>query len=292
MKIVGKTDISVLLITRGEDTVNDVLGSIANQSRLPLEVIIADSSRDKPKIRWHPPFSLSLITVPPMMGILAARAVAIKRARGAFCLLLDSTRPLRRDCLESLSKISETRDMAILAEGSLGNGLFPRLIQLDKKLVMSPSNVKRAIDGRSSFAIPRFFRTALLKSAVHRLESRLPPELFWQVRHGDHELLFQECLKESHSVGAFLVPLLDHYEDRNAFLVAKKYFGYGQSIRISRDLGLRSTSLESRKFLRDLSPLSPPEAAAVSFLYAIRGAAFFIGYVLGGFSNRGYPHRG
>jgi glycosyltransferase involved in cell wall biosynthesis len=270
--------ISVLLISRGEDTLDQVLSSISNQSRRPREVILVDSAPRDSRIPECHGISLSVIKIAPAHGILTARSTAIKQARGEFSLLLDSTRPLRPNCLESLQGLDRVYDMAILAEGSIGDGLFPRLAQLDKNLAMSRVNVRAVTAGRAAFAIPRFFRTELLKSAVRRLESTLSPMLYDRVRHGDHQLIFQECLKDASAICAVSVPLLDHYEDRELSLIVKKYFGYGRSHRMISKLGLAKAHLNARAFIRDTSSLSLTERAAVSLLYFFRGLSFYSGY--------------
>jgi hypothetical protein len=177
--------------------------------------------------------------------------------------------------------MKESHDMIVLAEGSIGDGLLPRLAQIDKRLVMSPRNLAEVMRGNASYAIPRFFRTDILKAAIDRLRSKLDPSLFDRVRHGDHQLIFQECLRDSRSVGAVQVPLIDHYEDTALQAVLRKYYGYGRSHSLLKVVGLGDVRLDPMSFLRDLRPLAFLDRVAVSTLYTARGLSFFAGYLMG-----------
>ncbi len=276
------SEISALVVSRGENSLGYVIDSIRNQTLAPTEIVVVDSSLSSPnvKIADRDP-RVRVLRIDPTSGLLEARAIAIDYTHARFSLLLDSTRPLRKNCLEVLSRMKENHDMIVLAEASMGKGLLPRLAQIDKWLVMSPRNLREVVQGNASYAIPRFFRTDILKAAIDRLRSRLGPSLFNRVRHGDHQLIFQECLRDSRSVGAVQVPLLDHYEDIAIRAVLRKYYGYGKSHRLLRAVGLRDVRLDPMSFFRDLGPLPFLDRVGVSALYTARGLSFAAGYLIG-----------
>ncbi|BDB99828.1 glycosyltransferase family 2 protein [Saccharolobus caldissimus] len=157
--------------------------------------------------------------------LLEARYLANKESRGDYALLLDETRPLRRDALQILSK--NLHDMVIIGERELGDSFWVKAAQLDKDNIML-CNTPEAIKG---FALPRLFRRELLTGALERLKVNLG-EKFNQVIFPDHELIYYEASRLSNDVFVLKDELIYHYGDYSLKEIVRKYYRYGRSLKV------------------------------------------------------------
>ncbi len=105
--------------------------------------------------------------VKKVVRLLEARYLANRESKGDYALLLDETRPLRKDALELLSK--NLHDMVIIGERELGDSFWVKAAQLDKDNIMY-CNSPEAIKG---FSLPKLFRRELLTNALERLREGL-----------------------------------------------------------------------------------------------------------------------
>lgn len=167
--------------------------------------------------------------------------------------------------------------MVIIREGSIGDSVWSRIAGLDRRLAMTEFNVSQATRGLATFAIPRFFKLDLLKRAVLRLKENLGEEVFQLVRHGDHQLLYVECMNESRSVGVEDWPLIIHIEDDTPLTTVRKYIGYGYSHAwVRRNSGYRSVG-SLLPYLKKIEGVTVVQALGLYVLYIVRGASFLTG---------------
>lgn len=201
--------------------------------------------------------------------LLEARYLANLESRGDYALLLDETRPLRRDALELLSK--NLHDMVIIGERELGNSFWVRAAQLDKDNIMS-CNSSEAIKG---FALPRLFKRDLLTTALERLRKGLG-EKFNQVIFPDHELIYYEASLISNDIFVFKDGLIYHYGDVSLRDIIRKYYRYGKSLKVLKDTPYSFMMSVSRK-KRDICVGGLKGRLILYSLYLIRGVPFLIG---------------
>lgn len=270
--------VSILLVTRGEDTTQEVLRSIARQTFRDFEVIVSNASGSGRGFERIPIPQARFYSVDRDTPLLRARSELVKLARGTHSLLLDSTRPLRTDCLESLETLGRTFDMVVVSEGSIGDTKWAKLARVDKAIVGTPTNVEAGLRNVSGFVLPRYFKTKLLREAYESLRASIPTEIYDRVVFNDHQLVFGAALRQSQSIGFSPHPLIDHYEDLTGRAVASKYFRYGRSQAAVHHL--QEYGYVRRLTLRRRSYKSVPvsDILRVQPLYLLRAASFLIGY--------------
>ncbi|AGJ62326.1 glycosyltransferase [Saccharolobus islandicus] len=204
--------------------------------------------------------------------LLEARYLANLESRGDYALLLDETRPLRRDALELLSK--NLHDMVIIGERELGNSFWVKAAQLDKDNIMS-CNSPEAIKG---FALPRLFKRNLLTTALERLREGLG-EKFSQVIFPDHELIYYEASLLSSDIFVFKEELIYHYGDVSLRDIIRKYYRYGKSLKVLKGTPYSFMTSISRK-RREICKGGIYDRVALYMLYLARGIPFLLGELL------------
>lgn len=101
-----------------EDTIGELLESLAKQSLAAFEVIVVDSSSDRtPEIALRYPF-VRVVRVPPT-GINVARNAGVKEARGEIVAFIDGDCRAPRDWLESIARFFEGKTTAVAVGGSV-----------------------------------------------------------------------------------------------------------------------------------------------------------------------------
>ena len=158
----------------------NVLESIRSQTLQDYEVVVVNSGGGQISDLVK---EFGFKEVRKYVKLLEARYLANEESKGDYALLLDETRPLRRDALEVLSR--DLHDMIIIGERELGDSVWVRATQLDKENIMY-CNSPDAIKG---IALPRVFKRELLTRALGTLRVNLG-EAFSQVIFRDHELIY------------------------------------------------------------------------------------------------------
>lgn len=279
-------EISVLLVSRGESSTRRVLESVLHQRYQDWEVIIADSSRKSDA--WLPTDDPRVhhVTLPKDMGLLEARMIAAQHASGLYSLMLDSTRVLTETCLMELSRMTNIADMVVVRERSIGTSFWARMAALDKSIVMSEVNIRRAMEGMNGVVLPRFFRTKLLNSAYTILRERIPKQLFRQIVFNDHQLVFGAATEISRSISVSANPLIFHIEDSSLRGVLRKYYRYGASQAVMASLPSFGYARRFMDRRRSYAGVSLRYVAGVQPLYMARGVGFTSGYLQGRISAR------
>ncbi|ACP37757.1 glycosyl transferase family 2 [Sulfolobus islandicus M.14.25] len=201
--------------------------------------------------------------------LLEARYLANKESKGDYTLLLDETRPLRKDALELLSK--KLHDMVIIGEKELGDSVWIKAAQLDKENIMY-CNTPEAIKG---FALPRLFKRDLLNSVFDRLRKGLG-EKFSQVIFPDHELIYYEASRLSSDVFVIKEELIYHYGDASLRDIMRKYYRYGKSLKVLKNTPYSFMTSVSRK-KRRICVGGLKGRLILYSLYLVRGVPFLIG---------------
>lgn len=204
--------------------------------------------------------------------LLEARYIANKESKGEYALLLDETRPLRKDALELLSK--NLHDMVIIGEREIGNSIWVRAAQLDKENILH-CNTPEAIKG---FALPRLFKRELLTTALERLREKLG-EKFSQVVFPDHELIYYEASLLSNDVLVVKEELIYHYGDASLRDVMKKYYRYGKSLKVLNGTPYSFMTSVGRK-RRNVCRGGLRERVLLYALYFARGVPFLLGKLM------------
>lgn len=249
---------SIELITRGERTTKSVIESVFRQTIDTYEVVCFNSSSDSSIAKLLDDFGVEHYDGKPNVKQLEARYEANRLSKGDYSLLLDSTRPLSSDALEKmLHLISTDTDMFAFGEKSLGDGFWVNQVRLYKKLTENAQNVKNFSQRRVSFILPRLYKQSILKQAFQNLKAQIPDDVFRKVSYGEHQIIFEECLKLSGRVsfeGAEV--LIFHYEDPNFITIWRKYLYYGTTQRILKHLPTYNASrLASHRRIIDIRDL-------------------------------------
>ena len=244
----------------------DVLESIRVQTFQDYQVVVVNSGGDEVSdlIREY-----GFKEVREDVKLLEARYLANVKSEGDYALLLDETRPLRRDALELLSK--DPHDMVIVGEREIGKSLWVRAAQLDKDNIMS-CNTPEAIKG---FALPRLFRRELLTRAFYNLRNNLG-QTFKEVVFPDHELIYYEASRLSADVFVLNTELIYHYGDVDLKEIVRKYNRYGKSLKVLKGTPYAFLTSLSRK-KRNICKGGIHGRLLLYTLYLVRGIPFLIG---------------
>lgn len=265
--------ISIQLISKGEPSLSDVLESIKNQTYKNYEIICANSSNNITVKNLLLSYNCKVIDLPVNSHHLVARYTAHKYAKGDKSLLLDSTRPLKNNALEVLSKKYYNFNMVILKEDSLGRGFWVNQAKLLKYISEMQSN--RLNKESLAFLLPRFYNSELLSEAFNNIIKKTG-KLFDEISYGEHHIIFDECKKLSNNISVTNETLLSHYEDSSFKKIIKKYYWYGKSQRTLKSLGGTAASKLSTHIRRNVCLKMRVRTIPIS---AARSIPFILGYI-------------
>ncbi|QIW24519.1 glycosyltransferase family 2 protein [Sulfolobus sp. S-194] len=247
----------------------EIFESIRLQTLQDYEVIVVNSGNDSISdlIKEY-----GFKEVRRNVKLLEARYLANNESNGDYALILDETRPLRKDALEVLSK--NLHDMVIIGERELGNSFWVKAAQLDKDNIMY-CNSPEAIKG---FALPRLFKRTLLTATLEKLKANLG-EKFAQVVFPDHELIYYEATRLSNDVFVIKEELIYHYGDVSLRDIIRKYYRYGKSLKVLKGTPYSFMMSVSRK-KRNVCKGGIYDRIALYVLYLARGIPFLLGELL------------
>lgn len=266
--------ISIELISRGEESLENTLISIKNQDFPDYEIICADSSGKDDVSLLLERYGSKVINLPKNTGFLEARYTAHIHSSGEFSLILDSTRPLASNALSILHEKYEKYDMVMIRENSLGNGFWVEQARLLK--IISENQFYRSYNEALAFLLPRFYKSTLLTKAFDRLRSNIGP-LFNDIGYGEHHLIFDECMKVSNNMVLTNEILISHYEDDSLYKIVNKYYRYGSSQKILKKLKNNSPGKLSTHYRKGIGSKNRIKIIPITFA---RGIPFAIGFFL------------
>ncbi len=265
---------SIELISKGEIYLGKTLESIFNQTYRDFEVICADSSGDKKVKDMISVYNCKSIELPPKTRALRARYEAHKAAKGDKCMILDSTRPLKVNALKTLNEKYAKHNMVIIKEDSLGNGFWVKQAKLLKQ--MDELETFRLKNETIAFLLPRLFESQILTYSFENILN-IAGELFDKISYGEHHLIFEQARKMSEDVVLTEEPLIYHYEDETLSKIIQKYYWYGKSQRVLKNLNSDakkiSTHIRKNRNLALQIKVLPITLA--------RGIPFAMGYLIG-----------
>ncbi len=266
--------ISIELISRGEPYLADTLESIREQSYNNYEVVCADSSGKGNVEKILDDYGCKTVILPEDTLFLSARYHSHLLSKGEFCLILDSTRPLRDKALELLSQKYSSYDMTIIRENSIGKGFWVE--QARKLSEISLSEKDRLKYETLAFLLPRFYKKEILDRAFTEI-TRIVGDLFDKIGYGEHHLIFEAGRKFGKSVGLTDEPLIDHFEDDSLAKILKKYHRYGKSQRVLKLIGNTETRYFNRHIRKNIDIRKRLSTVPISIA---RSIPFLIGYLL------------
>lgn len=252
----------------------NTLDSLFMQDYDDYEVICVDSSEDWLVADYAKEHDLFLVSLPNDTKHLRARYEAHLHSKGELSLLLDSTRPLKRNALRELADKFCSYDMTIIKEDSIGQGFWVN--QSRKIKVISERQLIQIQNVTPAFLLPRLYNSILLTAAFKDVKS-LAGHLFSEISYGEHHLIFESCRKYSQNVGITTESLLSHYEDNTLMKIIRKYHWYGKSQRILNTLEKTDASKLSSHIRKDVN-LS--DRVCTLPLTVARGIPFMLGYLL------------
>lgn len=256
-------------VTHGK-FLGSVLDSIFSQSYQDFEVILVVENFTKIK-NVIDKYDVKIIK--KKTGLLDARYIGHINSKGDLELILDETRLLKKDSLQTFSKIKS--DMCIIAEEDIGKGFWIRLSKLDKNVIMM--NNTNELNPLNSFILPRLFRREVLNYAFDKLIKNIPYNHFTKIISFDHQYIFYEAFNYSKNIDAIKTVSIYHYGDDSLSLIIKKFYRYGVSTKIV-DYTPYKEILKKTNYKRNLSKLSYKDRFLLYLLYGVRAVPFFIGY--------------
>ena len=249
-----------------------VMESIRSQNFADYEIVVADSSNSAEVKDIANEYGAKLFH--GQRPILSKRYLCHKNSKGERELFLDETRILASKSLERLSTMKE--DMIVIRERELGTGLWAKLANLDKQMAME-HNMTR-LTPEFGFILPRFFDRKTLDYSFNALLENIGRETFSKIVHIDHQLIFREAYNYSTSIGVIQDVLIYHFGDNSLRSIIKKYYGYGKSDRIKRNVPyLKSLTIRKR---RRIVPTLKDKVILIP-LYSARGISYVVGYYVG-----------
>lgn len=266
--------ISIELISRGEPALRNTLRSIVQQDFRDFELICVDSSRNKETLDLLSTYNCRLIDLPERTGHLLARYEAHKYAKGERSLLLDSTRPLFPNALDTLNKVYYNYDMVVIKAASVGNGFWVE--QAEKLREINEQQIWRLKKEAVAFLLPRLFNKSILTDAFDSIISQ-NQGLYEDISYGEHHLIFEECWKRSKNIAMTEERLMYHFEDDSLFRIVSKYYRYGRAQKNLKRIRNSNTNKFGTHLRGGASLFKRIQTLPISIA---RGAPFFIGYIV------------
>jgi glycosyltransferase involved in cell wall biosynthesis len=261
--------ISIEIPVLQDGTIRQVLDSIVGQTYQDFEVIIVSPS--KPLLEKLQKYNIK--GVHANVGLLKARYLAHKEAKGAYELILDDSRILDKNCLKNLSRVKE--DMAIIVEKEIGRGLWVNLANLDKEIIIKYNSDK--LDPTRGFLQPRYYKNVILNHTFSAMKKKIDSDIFNRIVSCEDQLIFYESYNYSKSVKLIKKGLIYHFGDKSMVSILKKYFRYGRTYKLIKDTKY-SNLVNIGKKRRTVPTLD--DSIKLNILYTVRAAPFMLGYIL------------
>jgi len=272
-------DFSIEIITRGEKTLTDSLNSIMRQTHNSFEVVCANSSSDAQVAILLDDYFVKHQEVGQVKH-LRGREMAHHLSAGKFSILMDSTRLLKEDALETLLPLIEKYSMVAIKEDSAGTGFWER--QAKRYRVSSEKGIdeKKLKNNIPSYILPRLYWKDLLDEVFQSLHSKMSELLFDSIGYGEHHLIFEEAILKGGKIHYYRDrSLILHFEDSKANTIFRKYRNYGIDQKVLKNLPhYKASQLNSHR--RDISAFQLYNNIFCFPLISLRTFAFISGLLL------------
>jgi hypothetical protein len=161
--------------------------------------------------------------------------------------------------------------MIIIEEKEVGESFWIRLAQLDKYNIMycnEPDSIK-------GFALPRVISSPLLSKTFEILKKDLGAK-FDQVIYPDHELIYYVASSLSSNISVINDELIYHFGDKTLLEIIRKYYKYGESLKVLKGSKYEHFLKISRKKRR----ICKGSKLLIYLLYVVRGIPFLVGKMI------------
>ena len=270
-------EIGIELITRGEKSLENVLISLSKQKFTSYEVTCVNSSSDPKTSELLQEFGVKEVAVSPETKHLKARYLAHMNSSGHYRFLLDSTRPLEDNALETLTRKYGMFQAVCIREGSIGQGFWVN--QSDRLRLLSEKLFLDTLGQNVAYLLPRFYHAEVLDRSFQALRKNIDGDLFNSISYGEHHLIYEAAALKKDEIIMTDEVLLRHFEDSSAKAIFRKYRWYGQSQKTLNKLSLDTNAkkLSSHRRPYSLSLLIP--SITTIPIRSLRGFAFLLGYL-------------
>ena len=218
--------ISIILPTTNGNRLKYCLESIRKSSYQDFEVIANNVSGNPELTEIIKEFGFKEIA--KKTGILESRYLCVIGAKGGKVLLLSDTRTISGSLLRQLADLNN--DIIIIGEKEIGKSLLTKLQDSESSYIKN-IDVKSLDPLTNRFILPRAYSTPLLKTAMERIKSNLPPNIFRDLAALDQEIIYLEAFSISRDIGIIRDANIFHYGDENLFALWRKYYKYGKHTR-------------------------------------------------------------
>lgn len=240
----------------------ECLSSVALQTYPPVDVLVIDaaSTDETPEIarRYG-------TLVEADVSMTRARRIGALRASGEFILNLDSDQVLSRRAIQAC--VETGAEIVALGEHSVGNGILPKINELDRRSINS--SWRTHVDPLTGSIRPRFYRRDLLLGSLEQI-----PDAIIDVRpcpYSEDSLIFMGAMDPIRRVG-FVPDSVGHWEVDSLLGYAKKWFTYGRAAR-----AYRGTKFETLISGRQRARLSESFRLGRVPALVLRGLPFTVG---------------
>jgi len=260
--------VSIVIPTyNSEKTLPLCLESIKRQRYRNIEVIVVDSfSKDRTveiARKWDARVVLT------HGGLLWARYIGHRYAKGAIELLLDSDQILQPTTIErGVRMIRRGCDMAILEESSYKpSTLTQRLFYIDRRYI----HKIRDYNPLHGVLLARMYRREILDKAFELITHKLPAKLMYRLVSQDHALIYYEAWIRSKKL-CIIDDAVYHVEPESLSSLVRKFYRYGKT---ELDLTEYYPELAKKRTPRKIKPY--PEAFISVILWSLKAIPYLIG---------------
>lgn len=250
-------------------TLRKTLLSLKKQTYKNIEIIVADGYSTDKTVQIAKKYGANICFG---KELAKARYEALRVAKGEYLLQLDSDQFIGKDIIQKCVDLclKSGASVVVLHEESLvrHNTLIEKLLSYDKHIVSTSND----IDPKFGAAIPRFFKTEILK------KMKWPQNLSIL----DDAIVFQKNKKLLQNIEILDGEGISHYEVSDFFVFFRKFRRYGRlyvnTLSTSPDTTL-AHSLPRRAYFRKEVLLNIKTLSSVLLLYCFKLAAVSIGIV-------------
>lgn len=271
-------EIGIELITRGEQSLGKVLTSLSKQTFTSYEVVCVNSSLDPKTSQLLQEYSVKEIAISPETRHLKARYLAHTNSSGRYRLLLDSTRPLEENALETLVSKYEKFPAVCIREGSIGHGFWVN--QADRLRFMSENLFLETVEQNVAYILPRYYYSEVLDRSFETLRKNIDDDLFDRISYGEHHLIYEAAALKKNEITMTDEILLKHFEDSSAKSIFRKYMWYGKSQKTLNKLNLDTKAKSFRSHVRPYSSSMIIPSMITIPIRSLRVFAFLLGYLI------------
>jgi glycosyltransferase involved in cell wall biosynthesis len=193
------------------------LEAISRQTYKQIEINVIDGGSSDETVDIAKAYGVEACT--HRGGLLGARELGARMARGSIIVLLDSDQILEPDAIERSVTALRDHDMLVLGEDVYSRRTFiEKLFHYDRVLVHSVKD----FSPYTGVMLPRVYKKHLLHDAF----LAMPAQVLEKIGGQDHAIIYYEAWKISQCVE--LIPdAVKHIEPANFMAVWRKFYRWG-----------------------------------------------------------------